>query len=153
MVNELLKQLFIFLLGGLLGVWLKYIFDYKAMVFKELWNKRHEVYKKFFTISSAFPLYPEPAKVTYDELYEISTALRDWYFNESGLSLSINSRKFYFKLQQSIQDILIQKKIIPKGNEENKAVVMTDTEYAIITKTMSDVRNEMTNDLRSRLRM
>jgi hypothetical protein len=116
------------------------------MVYKTLWEKRYESYKKMFFLSGILPLYPEKAKVTYDELFKASEDMRDWYFKEgAGLILSNKCRDFYFDLQKRIQTSVTVRK-------DNLMQSITD-EYDDIQKMLSNLRTEMTNDLMSRSRL
>jgi hypothetical protein len=116
------------------------------MVYKTLWEKRYESYKRMFFLSAILPLYPEKAKVTYDELFKASEDMRDWYFKEgAGLILSNKCRDFYFDLQKKIQTSVTVRK-------DNLTQSITD-EYDDIQKMLSNLRTEMTNDLMSRSRL
>lgn len=100
------EEIFAFLTGGILGVVFKYWFDYKGMVYKELWSRRFEVYKNLFQITAILPQYPMNPKVTYGSLMQASEQMRDWYFEVGGLLLSVKTRDKYFKVQKMIQEIV-----------------------------------------------
>lgn len=139
-------ELITFLLGGVIGVLFKYWYDYKSMVYKTLWEKRYESYKRMFCLSGILPLYPEKSKVTYEELLKVSESMRDWYFNEgAGLILSNKCRDFYFDLQKKIQGSV-------KIRKDDLTQLVID-EYEDIQKMFSNLRTEMTNDLMSRSRL
>ena len=57
-MNKLINDLFPVILGAVLGVLLKYLYDYKGMVHKELWTKRYETYKNLFSLTGILPQYP-----------------------------------------------------------------------------------------------
>jgi hypothetical protein len=145
MKDELFKQLIALVFGGVLGVLFKYWYDYKAMVYKELWQKRYETYKTLFLLTGILPLYPAKAEVTYEELFTMSEKMRNWYFEEGGLLLSANTRNKYFEVQKEIQKVLIGK------NDETILQKIID-EYDFIRDKFSELRTEMTHDLMSRVR-
>src|SRR6185503_3096203 len=98
MEGVLYKEMIALVFGGILGALLKYWWDYRGMVHKELWAKRYEEYKKMFVIAGNFPLYPHKARITYQMLLAISEVMRDWFFNHGGLLLSKKTRDKYFKV-------------------------------------------------------
>ena len=147
MLQELYKQLIALALGGLIGVALKYWYDYKGMVHKELWTKRYEAYKNMFCVVGNFPLYPAKAIVSYAGLLETSRYFKVWFFNEGGMLLSSKTRDKYFKVQKKIQNIL--------GTiaETSLDRTITEDEYDAVRTLMSQFRRAMTDDLMSRQRM
>ena len=137
------EEIFAFLTGGILGVVFKYWFDYKGMVYKELWSKRFEVYKNLFQITAILPQYPMNPDVTYGSLVRASEQMRDWYFEVGGLLLSVKTRDKYFKVQKMIQEIA-------KGKEKNERLI---DDYENVRQLFSQLRKQMTNDLMSRNRL
>ncbi|MDH7460659.1 hypothetical protein QEG73_05195 [Chitinophagaceae bacterium 26-R-25] len=132
-------------LGAFLGVAFKYWYDYRGMVYKELWEKRCTAYKRLFSMTGILPDYPEKAEVRYQQLFERSREMSDWFFGEGGLLCSKETRNKYFKVQDNISEVL-----------QNKSLKRTETitkEYDSIRDLMSQLRRAMTDDLMSRSRM
>src|SRR5450432_2415005 len=145
MNTEIVKQIIALLLGGFLGVVLKYWFDYRGMVYKELWTKRYDSYKKMFLLTGIMPQYPEHSKVNYDELFKRSEEMRDWFFADGGLLLSTKTRNKYFKVQKNIQKVL---KAAPVVRQREITI-----EYEVIRILLSELRRAMADDLMSRNRI
>ena len=145
-MNKLINDLFFVLLGAVLGVLLKYLYDYKGMVHKELWTKRYETYKTLFSLTGILPQYPHKAEVTYEDLFKRSEAMRDWFFTEGGLLLSTKTRNKYFKVQRHIEFI-----IGDKGKEARLQNIGEDYEEARVI--FSQLRRQMADDLMSRSRL
>jgi len=146
-MKELLyAQILTLLVGGLLGAMIKNWYDYKAMVYRSLWEKRYETYKRMFSLTGILPLYPEKAKVTYEQLIKAGKEMRDWYFEEGGLLLTEQSRHFYFEVQRKIREV------VNTRTKESRSQYVTD-DYDTMQQKFSDLRTEMTNDLMSRRRL
>lgn len=143
-MDKILESVVTFLIGSVAGVMLKNWFDYKLMVYEELWKKRFDAYRQVFQISSALPLYPEPARLTHEELKEVSEKMRNWYFEGGGLLLSNITRDIYFDVQKSIKTVL-------KASAPGKFV--SDDEYETVRNNLSALRTEFSNDLMSRRRV
>ncbi|MBL7780628.1 MAG: hypothetical protein JNM22_05370 [Saprospiraceae bacterium] len=143
-MEKILESVVTFLIGSVAGVMLKNWFDYKLMVYEELWKKRFDAYRQVFQISSALPLYPEPARLNHEDMKTVSEELRDWYFEGGGLLLSSVTRDIYFEVQESIQIVL-------KNSAPEKFV--SDTDYTAVRKNFSRLRTEFSNDLMSRRRV
>lgn len=146
MDKEIINQIVALLLGGFIGVVLKYWFDYRGMVYKELWTRRYDAYKKMFLLTGIMPQYPEHSKVTYEELLKRSEEMRDWFFADGGLLLSTKTRNKYFKVQKSIQKVL---DAVPAVNRQREIT----TEYEGVRVLLSELRRTMTDDLMSRNRI
>ena len=144
MKDTLYKEIIALVFGGILGALLKYWWDYRGMVHRELWTKRYEEYKKMFVLAGNFPLYPRKASITYQQLLKISEGMRDWFFEEGGLLLSAKTRNKYFKVQKKIKDLLEVRKA-PDQTIEN-------IEYDDVRDLFSQFRRAMTDDLMSRSR-
>jgi hypothetical protein len=69
--------------------------------------RKHRItaYKELWKHLEPFADYSPPAKLTYDRLAEVSIALRQWYFQEGGIFLSIKTRGPYFNLQQALTEL------------------------------------------------
>jgi hypothetical protein len=146
MKEELYKEIFALIFGGVLGVVFKYWYDYKAMVLKLLWAKRYKTYRKLLRLTGLLPLYPHPATITYQEILNQSERMRDWYFSEGGLLLSRKARDKYFVAQKKIKEIVGDR----KGINLNESL---QEDYETIGMLLSEVRTELTNDLMSRTRL
>lgn len=143
-MENIVESIVSFLIGSVAGVMLKNWFDYKLMVYEELWKKRFDAYKVVFQISSALPLYPESVILSAEELKEVSEKLRDWYFDGGGMLLSNVSRDAYFDVQESIKNIL-------KDGKQNEFISSVD--YDAVRNKFSTLRTEFSNDLMSRKRV
>ncbi|MBK9983961.1 MAG: hypothetical protein IPP15_16605 [Saprospiraceae bacterium] len=137
------QEFFALVFGGIIGVLFKYWYDYKAMVYKELWQKRYGTYTKLLQLTGALPLYPEKANLIYKDLFTISEKMRDWYFEEGGLLLSMKTRNKYFEVQKKIQ-VILKDNILDSSLHDH---------YDIIRDLFSELRTELTNDLMSRNRL
>jgi hypothetical protein len=146
-MDTLYKEIIALVFGGILGALLKYWWDYRGMVHKELWAKRYEEYKKMFELAGNFPLYPAKAPITYQQLLKVSEGMRDWFFKEGGLLLSVKTRNKYFKVQKENQSTLRTN----QAKDMNKEI--SDAEYDSIRTLFSQFRRAMTDDLMSRTRM
>jgi len=142
---ESVKQIIALLLGGFLGVVFKYWFDYRGMVYKELWTKRYCTYKKMFLLTGIMSQYPNHSKVTYDELFKRSEEMRDWFFADGGLLVSTKTRNKYFKVQKNIQ------KVLEAATAERQSDIIV--EYEGIMALLSELRRAMVDDLMSRNRL
>lgn len=103
---------------------------------------RNEVYKKLWKITDYLPKWPRSNKVTYEQLTEFSTKLKEWYFDEGGmyLSLSPNAGIQYAALQESLTKLI----------EDNKSGKMSIEDYESIMGKCSKLRTAMTQDIKSR---
>lgn len=128
-----------------LGVAFKYWFDYRGTVYKELWTKRYDTYKKMFLLTGIMPQYPVHSKVTYDQLFKRSEEMRNWFFEDGGLLVSTKTRNKYFKVQKNIQ------KVLEAGPAEKQREITV--EYEDIRILLSELRRAMVDDLISRNRM
>lgn len=146
MKEELYKQIFALVFGGVIGVIFKYIYDYRIVVLKQLWGKRYQSYRKLLRLTGILPLYPVDPDVTYDALFKRSEELRDWYFEEGGLLLSKRARDRYFAVQEKIQALMDE----PTREAHRK---VTPEDYNTTRKLFSSLRTEMTQDLMSRARL
>ncbi len=145
-MENIFETVLTFLLGSVAGVVINHWFDYKYMVYKELWEKRYESYKEMFKISASLPLYPQPATLSYEALKETSEKIRDWYFAGGGLLLSSTSRGAYFDVQKNIQKVI-------KDNDNKVNTNVPAEKYEQIREALSTLRTEFTNDLMSRKRV
>lgn len=146
MLETVYKEIIVLVFGGILGALLKYWWDYRGMVHKELWTKRYDEYKKMFLLAGNFPLYPARSPVTYQQLLRVSEDMRDWFFKEGGLLLSTKTRNKYFKVQKESQRTLKNK----QAKDMNEKI--SDLEYDSIRTLFSQFRRAMTDDLMSRSR-
>ncbi len=100
------------LAAGYLLAHQKFVSDLKGEYDKDLRTQRLGVYKKLLGLMVNLPKYPNPVKLSVDDLKQLSSAFRDWYFIDAGgLFLSggrEGSREKYFDLQDGCK-ILLQK--------------------------------------------
>lgn len=73
----------------------------------DLRKRRLDVYQEIWRKTEILPKWPRAESVTYDDFYEFSESLRQWYFNKGGMFLSRSSHSnAYIPLQDAIADIL-----------------------------------------------
>lgn len=146
-MGEAGEKIIVLILGGVLGVFGRYYYDYKGSVYRQLWTDRYREYQKLFTLTGLMPQYPKKTAVTYLQLLGNSEAMRDWYFNEGGLLASSKTRNKYFKLQRMIQQMLTGITAEDMGNN------IDEEKYENVRILMSQLRKVMTDDLMSRSRI
>lgn len=142
-MDRLAESLITLVIGGLLGGLVKSLLDYRSQVFSQLWNKRLEAYEKLWRVMKQFPRWPRLDGVTYLNVYEMSIAMKDWYFDAGGILMSEKTRTLYGNLQDEINDGILK-------NKKIDSTEVTGEEYDRIQKLCSTVRSEITNDLLSR---
>lgn len=141
-MEESVKLIITLAIGGVLGGFVTTYFDFRKQIISEVWQKRFEQYKKLWAISGNLPKWPRDTTVTHNKLYNISLALKNWYFNDGGILLSTKSRDLYVELQIVLTD---------RANKESK-VVITSKDYKSVRQAFSTLRSQMTKDLSSRNR-
>ena len=87
---------------------IKFRKDLEAAYDKDLRERRLGVYISLWTHLQTSARYDRPEPLTARTLKQLTVAMRDWYFGESGggLYLSEKSRLCYFDLKETIAGIL-----------------------------------------------
>ena len=124
-------------------------------------KERLEAYKVLWKKMKPLPQYPRPEKVTYRTLKMLNEDFRDWYFYIGGVYLTKESKDLYLDAQeqlynlwkpheQSLDDEIKEPK--QKSDEiPEKPGEKEPDEYETARKKLSDLRNQLAEDLRSRL--
>ena len=111
----------------------------------DLRKRRLDVYPEVWEKTEMLPKWPRKKDVTYNNLYEFSKSLRDWYFNTGGMFLSRSTHKnAYSPLQDAIADIL------EKNPATARTLPLKDEDYDAIRGKCSTLRTNLTNDILSR---
>ena len=117
----------------------------REKVNEELRGQRIDRYPAVYQLTAALSLWP-PAKMDYDDLFQLNLALRCWYFTRGGLYLSATSRDRYGEMKQLISAYLDR-----LTDEENRGAdnVPPDV-FQDLTITARAFRNSLTEDLETR---
>ncbi len=149
---EIIIPIVTVLLGAFATAVLGYFFgmrkmrrEYRGSIGQEVWKVRKETYAELLGYMKILPLWPtRSGKATFGELQRLSKKFRNWYFGNGGLFLTEVSKRHYFDVQSSIQDLL-------QRHPDTKEIIDPDI-YKAVRKKLSALRTEMTNDLLSRER-
>ena len=101
---------------------------------------RIEVYCDLWKKTGLLPQWPRNQQLTYSQLQQFTTDLRDWYFERGGMYLSRSAREAYGKVQEALGSVLA----------ESKHGTVSDSDYDAVRTQCSYLRNELTDDLLSR---
>jgi len=111
------KNIIVVIITGLFGIIsgalvaylsavLKFRKDLEAEYDKDLRNQRLKVYEQLWKCLQLVARYDRPKPLNASTLQELTVSMRQWYFEIGGLYLSEESRKTYFNLKDTIQEIL-----------------------------------------------
>jgi hypothetical protein len=106
----------------------------------DLRGRRITVYSELWKKTGDLPKWPRNQELTYQDLHNLSTELRKWYFETGGMYLSEGARVAYGEVQKSLTSVLA------KG-QDGKVI---DSDYDTIRGKCSTLRTELTDDLLSR---
>jgi len=85
---------------------------------KKLREKRLEVYQKLWVLLKPLARFSPEKELSYQQIKITSEKMRDWYFNDaSGIFLSKETRKPYFDLKKSLQQIINESELIKDKDE------------------------------------
>jgi hypothetical protein len=101
---------------------------------------RIEVYCDLWKKTGLLPQWPRNQHLTYSELQQFTTDLRDWYFERGGMYLSRSAREAYGKVQEALGGVLAK----------NNGGTVSDPDYEAVRTQCSKLRSELTDDLLSR---
>ena len=76
---------------------------------KKLRAERLDAYKELWKLLKPLARFSPAMPLTYQIIQSTSESMRDWYFDVGGIYLSRESRKPYFDLKESLQDIIDNK--------------------------------------------
>jgi hypothetical protein len=106
------------------------------MAYKDLWPRLKPLAR-----------YSIERPITYQIVKDTSEALRDWYFDVSGIFLSRASRQPYFDLKKVMQKIIDNKDLQNTPNERlGKALIQPILDYS------RDLRGALSDDIGTRQR-
>ncbi len=145
------EQLITLLIGTLLGGFIKHLFEVRKTGFEreslamaELQKDRWLEYEKLWNYSGLLPKWPRNTQLTLGQLHALSYDLKNWYFGKGGIMMSKESREAYEFVQ-----IALTKAWEGVQNEQS---VVSAVDYDAIRSAFSNLRSEMTQDLKSRKR-
>lgn len=108
----------------------------------ELLRERIAAYKGLWALTQLLPKWPRAKGVRYEDLLDLSKALREWYFNDGrGMFLSRAAHTAYSALQDSLVAIL----------DEQPSGTITDEHYDAVRELCSAIRSRLANDVGARL--
>ncbi|MEP7290697.1 MAG: hypothetical protein ABI835_02890 [Chloroflexota bacterium] len=105
---------------------------------------RLEAYKGLWKKMKLLSQYPPTPDVTYGSLKLLNEDFRDWYFNLGGVYLTTASKHRYLKAQETLYEVW-------KDHRENLTEMIQTPEYDQAREKLSDLRDQLAEDLRSRL--
>jgi len=112
-----------------------------TQVSDQLLSARIATYRRLWDLTKLLPKWPRAKDATYDNLFEFSKSLRDWYFEEgAGMFLSGAAYTSYAALQDTLTAIQAEQ---PSGN-------ITENHYKIIRELCSALRHRIAQDIGSR---
>ncbi len=147
LAEEVFKAFFTGIVGAAVGYYsarLMNAANTEKAISDELWKRRNESYQKLWSLLKAIPKWPARDDLNIGELREISSKLKDWYFDEGGIILTARSVRAYRRLQGKMAEYY--------ENQKKNEVLKTE-DYGQITKRCSRLRTAMTRDLLSRERL
>jgi hypothetical protein len=106
----------------------------------DLRTKRIPVYAELWEKTGLLPMWPWNTELKYEEVRQLTSDLRDWYFKRGGMYLSESARDTYFEVQKCINAILDKVQAGPVSHDDYKAV----------RDKCSALRTELAKDLLSR---
>ena len=113
----------------------------EALVPEKLLHERIAAYKELWELTKRLPKWPRATGVTYDNLHDLSTSLRGWYFTGGGgMFLSRTAHTAYAALQDSLTAILME---YSSGDIENG-------HYDAVRELCSALRTALARDVGSR---
>jgi len=135
----------VMLLAGWLGkIWLDRILSaqkFAGEVDLDLRQRRMQVYPELWKATSLLPKWPYDETVTYEQLRELSNALRRWYYETGGLYLSRTTHeKAYGPLQGAITSAI----------SDGKTGRLSREDYEAVRRRCSLLRSHLAADIESR---
>jgi hypothetical protein len=124
---------------------LKNFLSLRTKIDESVRKDRIEVYKEIWRMMDLLPRWPRRDDVTYGKLKELSECFRRWYFERGGILLSVQSRKAYGDIQQSLCDIF-------QENAQKITEFILRPHYDVLRDLCHAFRDELTEDILSRKR-
>jgi hypothetical protein len=113
-------------------------------------KRRLDVYAELWTATALLPKWPRNENLTFEQLQELQTTLKNWYFNKGGIYLSRSTFDHaYTPLQDKLTDIA---KFGLKGPVPLAQSLATDQRdaYEEVSSACSNLRTSLTRDVQSR---
>ena len=107
-------------------------------------KERLEAYKMLWKKMKLLPQFPPTPGVTYQAVKTLNEDFRDWYFNIGGVYLTVESKNRYLDAQEQLYNVW-------KDHVANLAETVQPSEYDEARKKLSQLREQLAEDLRSRL--
>lgn len=112
---------------------------------KDLRKKRLELYKELWPKTKPLAEFSPEAPVTFDVIKAVSCDMRDWYFAEGGIYLSLLSRRPYFNLKSLMQEVLDDKLL---QQDHTKPIHRSRLEKILVAA--RELRTSLSDDIRTR---
>ena len=80
--------------------------DLAAEYDKQLREQRLSAYKELWLILEPMARFGREKEITYDDIRDVSSRTRKWYFQTGGIYLTQNSRGPYFAWKKAMQALL-----------------------------------------------
>jgi hypothetical protein len=148
--TALMSQILTLVIGTMAGGLLKTVFDKWAArttldtkISEKLQEDRYNSYLKIWKLSELLSSWPKNIDASFQDVFELSTQMKNWYFEGNGMLMSIETREQYGKVQDVIANEL------EKNNDRSLKLGVS---YEIIRNEFSNLRTSMTEDLQSRKR-
>lgn len=107
----------------------------------DLRKRRIEAYAKLWQYTSLLPKWPRAEDVTYEQLTELSRALRQWYYETGGMYLSRTTHdQGYGPLQGTIAKVV----------GEGRTGPLSPADYEAVRQRCSALRSLLAADVESR---
>lgn len=150
-VGSILSQIIVAVMTGLITAYFTYRkaredaeIRLLSMIDEGTAKERLEAYKTLWKKMKLLPQYPPTPNVTYEAVKTLNEEFRDWYFCEGGIYLTAESKDLYMEAQKVLYDLW-------KEHRESLAVQIKGEEYDAAREKLSDLRDQLAEDLRSRL--
>ncbi len=116
---------------------------------KKLRDERLRVYKDLWVLLKPLARYSPEIPLTYQKIKDTSEKMRNWYFDEAkGIYLSKESRKPYFELKKSLQQIIDREDFKKKIDEDlTKIEIKVKEEKNFIRKIFNKGNSEQAKNI------
>jgi hypothetical protein len=125
-------------LFGLLTNRQKFREDLQAKYDATIHEQRTAVYLPLWKKLELLARFAPPETVTMKRLDELSTTLREWFFDKGGLYLSDESRQAYLNLQETITHVR-NREISDRGVDESSLRRIQDKASALRASLSKDI--------------
>jgi hypothetical protein len=112
---------------------------------KELRKNRMAAYKELWPLMKPLARYSVEQPITYEIVKDTSERMRDWYFDVGGIFLSRESRQPYFKMKESMQQIVDDSEL-----QKDQQQALGERRLRLLTQQGTKLREALSNDVGSR---